>query len=37
VFAVARTGDAAKLFAEPGFHYRVLATGQHHYLFSNQP
>jgi 4-amino-4-deoxy-L-arabinose transferase-like glycosyltransferase len=37
VFAVARSRDAAELFADPGFHYQVLAAGPHHYLISNQP
>jgi 4-amino-4-deoxy-L-arabinose transferase-like glycosyltransferase len=37
VFAVARIRDTPGLFADPGFHYHILATGQHHFLFSNQP
>jgi len=37
VFAVARIPDVAALFADPGFHFHILATGQHHYLLSNQP
>ncbi len=37
VFAVARIRDAAELFADPAFHYHLVATGRHHYLFSNQP
>jgi len=37
VFAVARIRDAAGLFADPSFHYHVLAAGPHHYLLSNQP
>ncbi|HXQ82403.1 MAG TPA: glycosyltransferase family 39 protein [Opitutaceae bacterium] len=37
VLAVARIRDAAALFADPGFRYHLLAAGQHHYLFSNQP
>ena len=37
VFAVARAGDAAGLFADPGFHYHLLASDTRHYLFSNQP
>jgi hypothetical protein len=37
VFAVARIRDTGELFADPGFHYYVVAKGQHHYLFSNQP
>ena len=37
VFAVARVGDAAGLFADPGFHYHLLASDTRHYLFSNQP
>jgi len=34
---VARIRDAAELFADPSFHYHVLAAGPHHYLLSNQP
>ncbi|HMD60154.1 MAG TPA: hypothetical protein VKG78_01910, partial [Opitutaceae bacterium] len=37
VVAVARIRDAAELFADPGFRYRILAAGAHHYLFSNEP
>ena len=37
VFAVAKIRDAAELFADSSFHYHLLATGPHHYLFSNQP
>ena len=37
VFAVARIRDAVGLFADPGFHYHLLATSPHHYLLSNQP
>ncbi len=37
VIAVARIRDAAELFSDPSFHYHLLATGPHHYLFSNQP
>jgi len=37
VFAVARIRDAGELFADPTFHYHILATGPGHYLFSNQP
>jgi 4-amino-4-deoxy-L-arabinose transferase-like glycosyltransferase len=37
VFAVARIRDATRLFADPTFHYHILATGAGHYLFSNQP
>jgi hypothetical protein len=37
VVVVARIRDAAALFADPQFHYHILATGPHHYLFSNQP
>ncbi len=37
VFAVARIRDAAELFTDPAFHYHLVATGPHHYLFSNQP
>ncbi len=37
VFAVARIRDVAPLFDDPGFHFHILATGAHHYLFSNQP
>ena len=37
VFAIARIRDATRLFADPTFHYHILATGAGHYLFSNQP
>jgi len=37
VFLVARIRDAGALMADPGFHFHILATGPHHYLFSNQP
>jgi len=37
IFAVARKRDVAELFADPTFHYRLLASSQDHYLFSNQP
>jgi 4-amino-4-deoxy-L-arabinose transferase-like glycosyltransferase len=37
VFAVARIRDTRELFADPAFHYYLVAKGQHHYLFSNQP
>ena len=37
VFAVAKIRDGAALFAQPGFRYHLVATGAHHYLFSNQP
>lgn len=37
IFAVARRGDVAELFADPGFHYHLLAETRGHYLFSNQP
>jgi len=37
IFAVARIRDAAGLFADPTFHYHVVAAGPHHYLLSNQP
>jgi 4-amino-4-deoxy-L-arabinose transferase-like glycosyltransferase len=37
VLVVARIRDVAALFADPGFRYHILATGPHHYLFSNQP
>ncbi len=37
VFLVARKKDAGPLFADPSFHYHILAFGDHHYLFSNQP
>lgn len=37
VIAVARIRDAGELFSDPSFHYHLLATGPHHYLFSNQP
>ena len=37
VFAVARIRETVELFSDPSFHYHVVATGAHHYLFSNQP
>jgi 4-amino-4-deoxy-L-arabinose transferase-like glycosyltransferase len=37
VFAVARIGATGELFADPSFHYYVVAKGHHHQLFSNQP
>jgi 4-amino-4-deoxy-L-arabinose transferase-like glycosyltransferase len=37
VFIVARIRDAGPLFADPSFHYHIVAAGPHHYLFSNQP
>jgi len=37
VFAVARIRDMGPLISDRGFHFHVLATGPHHYLFSNQP
>jgi hypothetical protein len=37
VFAVARIRDVGGLFADPGFHYHILAAGPRHYLLSNQP
>jgi hypothetical protein len=37
VFLVARIRDAAALMADPGFHFRIVASNAHHYLFSNQP
>jgi len=37
VFAVARIQDAAGLFADPAFHYHILAAGPRRYLLSNQP
>jgi len=37
VFAVARIRDVSELFADPAFHFHILAAGAHHYLFSNQP
>jgi 4-amino-4-deoxy-L-arabinose transferase-like glycosyltransferase len=37
VFAVARIRDTRELFADPDFHYHLVATGLHHYLFSNEP
>ena len=37
VFAVARKRETAELFADPAFHYHVVATGPYHMLFSNQP
>lgn len=37
VFVVARKRDARELFADPTFHYHLLAQTRDHYLFSNQP
>jgi len=37
VFAIARKRDAAELFADPAFHYHVVATGPYHTLLSNEP
>jgi len=37
VFAVARKGDVAKLFADSAFHYHLLSQTEDHYLFSNKP
>jgi len=37
VFAVARTREAGELLADPLLRFHVLAVGQGHYLFSNQP
>jgi 4-amino-4-deoxy-L-arabinose transferase-like glycosyltransferase len=37
VFAVVRIRDAAELFADPAFHYHIVAKGAHHLLVSNEP
>ena len=37
VFAVARKSDITELFADPTFHYHLLAETRDHTLFSNQP
>ncbi|HTH49404.1 MAG TPA: hypothetical protein VMB21_17945, partial [Candidatus Limnocylindria bacterium] len=37
IAAAQRAGKPPPLFAEPGFHYHLLAEGPGHYLFSNQP
>ena len=37
VFAVARTRDAGDLLADPVLRFHVVATGEGHYLLSNQP
>ena len=37
IFVVARTRDAQRLFADPAFHYHLLAHNRDHVLFSNQP
>jgi len=37
VYAVARRRDVTALFADPAFHYHLLAESPDHYLFSNQP
>jgi hypothetical protein len=37
IFAVAKKTDAAELFADKAFHYRLLESSEDHYLFSNQP
>lgn len=36
-WVVAKKRDAKALFADPAFHYHLLAQTQDHYLFSNQP
>jgi 4-amino-4-deoxy-L-arabinose transferase-like glycosyltransferase len=37
VIVVARIRDVGELFGDPDFRHYILATGPHHYLFSNQP
>lgn len=37
LLALARKSDTAELFADPAFHYHLLAETRDHYLFSNQP
>jgi hypothetical protein len=37
VFAVARTRDAGELLADPDLRFHVVASGEGHYLLSNQP
>jgi hypothetical protein len=37
IFAVARKKDLNPLFADPSFHYHLLAESPEHTLFSNQP
>jgi hypothetical protein len=37
VYAVARQRDVGPLFADPAFHYHLLAEAGDNYLFSNQP
>jgi 4-amino-4-deoxy-L-arabinose transferase-like glycosyltransferase len=37
VLALARKSDTTELFADPAFHYHLLAETRDHYLFSNQP
>jgi 4-amino-4-deoxy-L-arabinose transferase-like glycosyltransferase len=37
VFAVAKIGDAMRLFSDPAFRYFVVRSNPHYYLFSNQP
>jgi 4-amino-4-deoxy-L-arabinose transferase-like glycosyltransferase len=37
IFVVARRRDLAELFADPAFHYHLLAESPDHTLFSNRP
>jgi 4-amino-4-deoxy-L-arabinose transferase-like glycosyltransferase len=37
IFVVARKRDITELFADPAFHYHLLAASPDHYLFSNRP
>jgi hypothetical protein len=37
MLVVARKRDARELFADPSFHYHLLAVTADHYLFANQP
>jgi 4-amino-4-deoxy-L-arabinose transferase-like glycosyltransferase len=37
IFVVARKRDIAELFADPAFHYHLLAASPDHTLFSNRP
>jgi 4-amino-4-deoxy-L-arabinose transferase-like glycosyltransferase len=37
ILVVARKRDVGELFADPSFHYHLLAVTADHYLFTNQP
>ncbi len=37
IYVVARQQDVEELFADPAFHYHLLAATRDHYLFSNLP